>query len=78
MTFIANLVVTEVPAMVNITSNNSIFKQNISNEVLQSILCALLKINLKYLRYCLKIWDKVFKNGPSKICGRQLLKNLKD
>ena len=23
------------------------------------------------------ICDKVFKNGPSKICGRQLLKNLK-
>ena len=22
-------------------------------------------------------WDKVFKNGPSKICGRQLLKCLK-
>ena len=23
------------------------------------------------------IWDKVFKSGPSKICGRQCLKNLK-
>ena len=23
------------------------------------------------------IWDKVFKNGPSKVCGRQPLKNLK-
>ena len=23
------------------------------------------------------IWDKVFKTGPSKICGRQPLKNLK-
>ena len=23
------------------------------------------------------IWDKVFKNGPSDICGRQPLKNLK-
>ena len=23
------------------------------------------------------IWDKVFKNGPGKICGRQPLKNLK-
>ena len=22
------------------------------------------------------IWDKVFKNGPGKICGRQPLKNL--
>ena len=22
-------------------------------------------------------WDKAFKNGPSKICGRQPLKNLK-
>ena len=25
----------------------------------------------------LNIWDKVFKNGPSKISGRQPLKNLK-
>ena len=24
------------------------------------------------------IWDKVFKNGPDKICGRQPLKNLKE
>ena len=23
-------------------------------------------------------WDKVFKNGPSKICGRQPLKHLKE
>ena len=23
------------------------------------------------------IWDRVFKNGQSKICGRQALKNLK-
>ena len=22
------------------------------------------------------IWDKLFKNGPSKICGRQPLKNF--
>ena len=26
----------------------------------------------------LLIWDKVFKNGPSKICERQPLKNLKE
>ena len=25
----------------------------------------------------ISIWVKVFKNGPSKICGRQPLKNLK-
>ena len=24
------------------------------------------------------IWDKVFKNGTGKICGRQHLKNLKE
>ena len=23
------------------------------------------------------IWDKVLKNGPNKICGRQPLKNMK-
>ena len=27
--------------------------------------------------HSLVIWDKVFKNGPSEICGRQPLKNLK-
>ena len=25
----------------------------------------------------MKIWDKVFQSGPSKICGRQPLKNSK-
>ena len=25
----------------------------------------------------INIWDKVFKNGPSKICGSQPLKNLR-
>ena len=25
----------------------------------------------------ISIWDKVFKSGPSTICGRQPLKNLK-
>ena len=25
----------------------------------------------------MEIWDKVFKSGPSKICGRQPLKNVK-
>ena len=25
----------------------------------------------------IKIWDKILNNGPSKICGRQPLKNLK-
>ena len=30
----------------------------------------------KYL-YPADIWDKILKNGPSKICGRQPLKNLK-
>ena len=29
------------------------------------------------LRKCFYKWDKVFKNGPSKIFGRQPLKNLK-
>ena len=29
------------------------------------------------LRTLPDIWDKVFKNGPSEICGRQPLKNLK-
>ena len=31
-------------------------------------------MNIVVLMY---IWDKVFKNGPSKICGRQPLKKLK-
>ena len=28
-------------------------------------------------QYSIRFWDKVFKNGPNKICGRQPLKNLK-
>ena len=35
-----------------------------------------LKIKIQH-RWGLNIWDKVFKNGPSKIRGRQLLKTLK-
>ena len=31
----------------------------------------------RLLLKALIIWDKVFKNGPGKICGRQPLKNLK-
>ena len=30
-----------------------------------------------YVDNLLDVWDKVFKNGASKICGRQPLKNLK-
>ena len=32
-----------------------------------SIYCSLVR---PYLHYGVVIWDKVFKNGPSKICGR--------
>ena len=45
------------------------------------------KVYLKQIIYVLVVnyfrknlhhrWNKVFKNGPSKICGRQPLKNLK-
>ena len=28
-------------------------------------------------KFARDIWDKVFKSGPSEICGRQPLKNLK-
>ena len=37
-----------------------------------------LSITLKGLLRNRNIWDKVFKNGPIKICGRQPLKNLKE
>ena len=34
--------------------------------------------NIRSLLFVLfHIWGKVFKNGPSKICGRQPLKHLK-
>ena len=34
--------------------------------------------NISFHQTCMKsnIWDKVFKNGPSKICGGQLLENF--
>ena len=37
-------------------------------------------ISIKEIIVCCNVmdkWDKVFKNGPSKICGRQPLNNLK-
>ena len=37
-----------------------------------------LSITLKGLLRNRNIWDKLFKNGPIKICGRQPLKNLKE
>ena len=40
-----------------------------------SILCKILV--LKKCEMISFIWDKVFKNGPSKICGRQPFKHLK-
>ena len=43
--------------------------------------CFILRSVLRYTdtfpRFRVSKWDKVFKNGPSKICGRQPLKNLK-
>ena len=33
--------------------------------------------HLKRFRW-IYVWDKIFKKGPSKICGRQPLKNLED
>ena len=32
---------------------------------------------LRETGFVMVIWDKVFKNEPSKICGRQPLKNVK-
>ena len=32
---------------------------------------------LKVIPWVHIMWVKVFKNGPSKLCGRQPLKNLK-
>ena len=37
--------------------------------------CYLTKANFKIFHW--QIWVKVFKKGPSKICGRHYLKNLK-
>ena len=35
-----------------------------------------LELYLELYNYLSGIWDKVFKNGPSNICGRQPLKNF--
>ena len=37
----------------------------------------LLHLTLSLKALVILIWDKVFKNGPSRICGRQPLKNFK-
>ena len=39
------------------------------------VICLSLYFHLKHVSGGFNIWDKVFKNGPSKICGRQPLKN---
>ena len=36
------------------------------------------KLTGNYLKIEYNKWDNVFQSGPSKICGRQLLKNLKN
>ena len=58
-----------------ITLINYIYKQNITFSS-YSRKC-LPESMVKKFSGCYK-WDKVFKSGPSKICGRQLLKCLKD
>ena len=45
--------------------------------IVQDVGYSNLKIKLMIVSDLLNIWVKVFKNGPSKICGRQPLKNLK-
>ena len=39
--------------------------------------CIGLLYNFRKLLTDILKWDKVFKNGPSEICGRPPLKNLK-
>ena len=46
--------------------------------VLMRGLMLVIKIILLYHVGFTNIWDKRFKNGPSKICGRQPLKYLKE
>ena len=36
-----------------------------------------LKVQIPQATIAKNIWDKVFKNGPNKICGGQPLKNFK-
>ena len=43
--------------------------------------CHRSRVSTSYLHYklmilCKDIWDKVFKNGPTRICGTQPLKNF--
>ena len=52
---------------------NKIFLSQISSVRRNMIIMFYFQSTLRF-RYK---WDEVFKNGPSKICGRQPLKNLK-
>ena len=49
---------------------------SIENVTFWTILCDHLAFH-EHVTFKSDIWDKVFKNEPSKICGRQPLKNLK-
>ena len=42
----------------------------------EGIRCGICHAIYRYVKANNK-WDKVFKNGPNEICGRQPLKNLK-
>ena len=57
---------------------NSCFVNNCVNDKLKGWQANMDIIHLVYNKYkAVHILGKVFKNGPSKICGRQPLKNLK-
>ena len=53
-------------------SQSKKFIKLIYHKALRLSLITSVIINIKMF-----IWNKVFKNGPSNICGRQHLKNLK-
>ena len=64
----------EMHILFNITVEKSIFTWS---ECSKTFLLAYIQVSLSSKYITGKKWDKVLKNGPSKICGRQPLKNLK-
>ena len=60
--------------LIGLRQKPDVQRKNDNNFRFQNLLMKHLK--LKLTNSC-NIWDKVLKSGPSKICGRQSLKNLK-
>ena len=75
------ITVKEKASLVTIPSRTKTVQEETRLQVLLLLLPLLLLLSMEMFKHKLisnveTIWDKVFKNGQRKICGRQPLKNF--